>query len=83
MPVGVLSLEVGTFAAAMLTNPYHHNTWLRSVMLTRGWKTYHVAELLGNAYALNTIRKWHSLAKPMPDRARQLIEFKMKAAAEG
>ena len=66
-----------------MTNPYQHNTWLRSVMLTRGWKTYHVAELLGNAYALNTIRKWHSCAKPMPDRARQLIEFKMKEAAEG
>ena len=67
----------------MQTNPYHHNTWLRSVMLTRGWKTYHVHELLDNTYALNTIRKWHSCAKPMPARARQLIELKMKELAEG
>jgi len=64
-----------------MINPYQHNDWLRGLMLTRGWKTYHVHELLDNTYALNTIRKWHSCAKPMPDRARQLIELKMKESA--
>ena len=65
----------------MLSNQFAHNDWLRGLMLTRGWKTYHVAELLGNAYALNTIRKWHSCAKPMPDRARELIELKLREVA--
>ncbi len=63
-----------------MNNPYHHNDWLRGLMLTRGWKVYDIHAMLNDCYALNTIRKWHSRAKPMPERARQLIELKLRDA---
>ncbi len=67
----------------MLTYQFVHNDWLRGLMLTRGWKVYDVHAMLNDCYALNTIRKWHSRAKPMPTRARELIELRLNNSGEG
>ncbi len=64
-----------------MLNRFSHNDWLRGLMLTRGWKSYDVHALMDNTYALNTIKKWHSRAKPMPERARQLLELKIREVA--
>lgn len=68
---------------SMMTNDskrFHNNFKLRSLMLTRGWKAPYVRELLGHVYAKGTINKWHGLVKPMPDRAWDLLQLKMREA---
>lgn len=61
---------------------YKNNDWLRALMLTRGFKCPRIVEFLGNTYALGTVQKWHGRVKPMPDRARELLQAKLREAGE-
>lgn len=61
---------------------YKNNDKLRALMLTRGFKCPRIAEFLDGLYVVGTVQKWHGRVKPMPDRAWELLQARMKEAGE-
>lgn len=67
----------------MDVNKFEHNDWLRNIMLARGLKVPDIHEMIEDCYSKGTVNKWHSRAKPMPKRARELLAAKLNGGTRG